>query len=86
MILVTGATGNVGGELVRALVRADDPYDVAAVGAEALTSGGHEGHSYRLSGPESLLPADRVAVLGRYLRFEGESDADARAENELPMH
>jgi uncharacterized protein YbjT (DUF2867 family) len=89
MILVTGATGNVGGELVRALVRADDPYDVAAVGAEALTSGGHEGHSYRLSGPESLLPADRVAVLarvlGRDLRFEGQSDADARAEMSATM-
>jgi uncharacterized protein YbjT (DUF2867 family) len=60
-----------------------DPYDVAAIAAEALTSGGHEGRSYRLSGPESLLPADRVAVLakvlGRDLRFEGQSDADARA-------
>ncbi len=60
-----------------------DPHDVAAVAAEALTSGGHEGRSYRLSGPESLLPADRVAVLakvlGRDLRFEGQSDADARA-------
>jgi uncharacterized protein YbjT (DUF2867 family) len=61
-----------------------DPYDVAAVSAEALTSGGHEGRSYRLSGPESLLPADRVAILanalGRDLRFEAQSDADARAE------
>jgi uncharacterized protein YbjT (DUF2867 family) len=66
-----------------------DPYDVAAVGAEVLTSGGHEGHSYRLSGPESLLPADRVAVLarvlGRDLRFEGQSDADARAEMSATM-
>jgi len=61
-----------------------DPYDVAAVAAEALTSGGHESRSYRLSGPESLLSADRVGVLakvlGRNLRFEGQSDADARAE------
>jgi hypothetical protein len=60
--------------------------DAARVGVEAQTSGGHKGRSYGLSGPESLLPADRVAKLGRYLRFEGESDADARAENELPMH
>lgn len=60
-----------------------DPYDVAAVSAAAL-AGGHEGRSYRLSGPESLLPADRVSVLarvlGRDLRFEAQSDADARAE------
>ena len=66
-----------------------DPHDVAAVAAEALTSGGHEGRSYRLSGPESLLPADRVAVLakvlGRDLRFEGQSDADARAEMSATM-
>lgn len=66
-----------------------DPHDVAAVAAEALTSGGHEGRSYRLSGPESLLPADRVAVLakvlGRDLRFEGQSDADARAEMTATM-
>jgi uncharacterized protein YbjT (DUF2867 family) len=61
-----------------------DPYDVAAVSALALTTRGHDGRSYRLSGPESLLPADRVRVLamvlGRDLRFEGQSDADARSE------
>lgn len=77
------------GDVVRApfpdvRVATIDPFDVAAVSARALTSKGHEGHSYRLSGPESLLPADRVAVLaevlGRDLRFEGQSDAEARAE------
>ena len=61
-----------------------DPYDVAAVSALALTSGDHEGNSYRLSGPDSLLPAERLAilakVLGRDLRFEGQSDEEARAE------
>jgi uncharacterized protein YbjT (DUF2867 family) len=77
------------GDVVRApfaevRVATIDPLDVAAVSAEALTSNGHEGRSYRLSGPESLLPADRVAVLaevlGRDLRFEAQSDAEARAE------
>lgn len=77
------------GDVVRApfgevRVATIDPLDVAAVSAQALTSNGHEGRSYRLSGPESLLPADRVAVLaevlGRDLRFEGQSDAEARAE------
>jgi uncharacterized protein YbjT (DUF2867 family) len=61
-----------------------DPEDIGAVAAAALTSDAHECQAYRLSGPESLLPADRVAilakVLGRELRFEGQSNEDARAE------
>ena len=61
-----------------------DPNDVAAVSARALTSSDHEGRSYRLSGPDALLPADRVRVLGevlgRKLRFEGQSDVEAREE------
>ena len=61
-----------------------DPRDVAAISARALTSSDHEGRSYRLSGPDSLLPADRVRtlgeVLGRELRFEGQSDVEAREE------
>jgi uncharacterized protein YbjT (DUF2867 family) len=66
-----------------------DPFDVAAVGAEALTSAVHEGRVYRLTGPEPLLPADQVrvlaAVLGRDLTFEGQSDAEARVEMEGTM-
>jgi uncharacterized protein YbjT (DUF2867 family) len=61
-----------------------DPRDIAAVAAVALTRDGHAGRSYRLSGPESLLAAERVAilgsVLGRDLRLEPQSDEDARAE------
>src|SRR5262245_7469980 len=61
-----------------------DPDDLGAVAAVALTSGEHEGRAYRLSGPESLLPADQVRivaeVLGRNVRFEPQSDAEARAE------
>lgn len=57
--------------------------------ATALTAGGHDGRSYRLSGPESLRPADRVAVLadvlGRKLRFEGQSHEEARAEMSRTM-
>ena len=82
------------GDLVRAPfarvpVATIDPYDVAAVSAEALTSPGHDGRSYRLSGPESLLPADRARmlgkVLGRELRFERQPDAEARAEMSATM-
>ena len=66
-----------------------DPDDLGVVAAAALTSPAHQGRAYRLSGPESLLPADRVAVLakvlGRELRFEAQSDADARAEMSAAM-
>jgi uncharacterized protein YbjT (DUF2867 family) len=44
-----------------------DPYDVAAVAARALLSNGHEGRIYRPTGPESMLPADQVRVLGTVL-------------------
>jgi uncharacterized protein YbjT (DUF2867 family) len=61
-----------------------DPDDLGAVAATALISSGHEGRAYRLSGPQSLLPADQVGilakVLGRDLRFEGQSDEEAKAE------
>ncbi|MFF3244887.1 NAD(P)H-binding protein [Streptomyces sp. NPDC002870] len=66
-----------------------DPWDIAAVAAAALRTVEHEGRVYALSGPESLLPADRVRilgeVLGRELRFEGQSDEEARAEMSTQM-
>jgi uncharacterized protein YbjT (DUF2867 family) len=66
-----------------------DPDDIGAVAAAALTSDAHHGRAYRLSGPESLGPADRVAiladVLGRELRFEGQSNEEARAEMSAAM-
>ena len=66
-----------------------DPADIAAVAAAALTTDRHEGHSYRVSGPESLLPAEQVAilaaVLGRDLRFEAQSDEEAHAEMSASM-
>ena len=61
-----------------------DPDDVAAVAAAALTSNEHEGRAYRLSGPETLLPEDRVAALGRVLdrdlHLQPLSNEEARAE------
>ena len=66
-----------------------DPADIAAVAAVALTTAGHDGQVYRLSGPQPLLPADRVRVLaevlGRPLRFEGRSDDEARVEMSQAM-
>jgi len=66
-----------------------DPADIAAVVAAALTTDRHEGTSYRVSGPESLLPGEQVAilakVLGRDLRFEPQSDEEAHAEMSASM-
>jgi uncharacterized protein YbjT (DUF2867 family) len=66
-----------------------DPADIGAVAAVALTSDAGDGRAYRLSGPEALTPADRVKilaeVLGRDLRFEGESNDEARAEMSATM-
>jgi uncharacterized protein YbjT (DUF2867 family) len=61
-----------------------DPADIAAVAATALTTTGHEGRVYQLSGPEPLTAGDRVAILGqalgRDLRFEAQTDEEARTE------
>lgn len=82
------------GDLVRVpfagvAAAAIDPADIAAVAALALTGDGHEGRIYELTGPDSLLPADQVAVLAkvldRDLRCEGLPDEEARAQMEATM-
>lgn len=59
-----------------------DPRDVARVAARALLSPEHGGRAYTLTGPESLRPADRVAVLaevlGRDLRAVGLTEEETR--------
>jgi len=66
-----------------------DPADIGAVTSKALTSDELEGRSLRLSGPQSLYPADRVRILGsalgRDLRFEAQSDETAREEMSAAM-
>jgi uncharacterized protein YbjT (DUF2867 family) len=61
-----------------------DPADIAGVAALALTAAGHAGQVYLPTGPQSLLPAEQVAiladVLGRDLRCEAQPDDEARAE------
>jgi uncharacterized protein YbjT (DUF2867 family) len=65
------------------------PDDLGAVAAAALTGEGHAGKAYPLTGPESLSPGERVAilaeVLGRDLRFQAQSDEEARAEMSRSM-
>jgi uncharacterized protein YbjT (DUF2867 family) len=65
-------------------VAANDPRDIAAVAAVALLADAPETRAYRITGPEALRPAERVAILGdvlqRALPFEPLSDEDARRE------
>jgi uncharacterized protein YbjT (DUF2867 family) len=41
-----------------------DPLDIAEVAVRVLTESGHSGHAYTLTGPESLLQAEQVRVIG----------------------
>ncbi len=67
----------------------NDPRDVAAAAAAALTTGDLDGRALHLSGPEALLPAEQVAVLadvlGREIGFRAQPDDEARAEMEGQM-
>jgi uncharacterized protein YbjT (DUF2867 family) len=66
-----------------------DPQDLGAVAASALRSDDHEGRVHVVSGPEALVPAERVrilgAALGRELRLETQSDDEARAQMSAQM-
>ncbi|MEU4746818.1 NAD(P)H-binding protein [Actinosynnema sp. NPDC023658] len=56
--------------------------DIAAVAATALTTDGHAGQTYTLTGPEAVTPRDKVRHLahatGRDLRFEELTPQQAR--------
>jgi uncharacterized protein YbjT (DUF2867 family) len=58
------------------------PRDIAAVAACALTSAGHEGEEYPLTGPEALSVREQVAILaaatGREIEYVPISDEAAR--------
>jgi uncharacterized protein YbjT (DUF2867 family) len=66
-----------------------DPDDLGAVAALTLRTADHEGQVYRLSGPQPLLPADRVAMLAgalsRDLRFDAWDDEEARVQMSATM-
>jgi uncharacterized protein YbjT (DUF2867 family) len=70
-------------------IATNDPRDVAAVAAASLTSGGYDGVAHRITGPEALLPAEQVAILGellgRELPFRAQPDDEARADMESRM-
>jgi uncharacterized protein YbjT (DUF2867 family) len=66
-----------------------DPADIAAVAAAALATGEHPGRTYSLTGPDSLLPAERLHILGRVLgrdlHLEPQSDEDAHEQMSQEM-
>jgi uncharacterized protein YbjT (DUF2867 family) len=66
-----------------------DPADIAEVAAVALIARHHEGRIYPVSGPQSLTPADQIAILGqalgRPLRYEAQPDDEARSEMSKSM-
>ncbi|GAA5094959.1 NAD(P)H-binding protein [Nocardia iowensis] len=59
-----------------------DEDDIASVAATVLTTDGHDGRTYRLSGPEALTPREMTGILGdllgRPLRFVEVEPAVAR--------
>jgi uncharacterized protein YbjT (DUF2867 family) len=61
-----------------------DPRDIASVAVAVLTSPGHEGKVYPLTGPAALSVAGQVAVIGRVLgrevAFVEQSENEARAD------
>ena len=97
-ILATGATGNVGTEVVRALAAAGHPVRALtrdSSAARALTEQEHAGRSYRLTGPQALRRTyldDQVTdvtaeLLGWSPRtFHERPQAHANEFGQLPFH
>jgi len=60
-----------------------DPYDIGAVAARVLTTAGHEGKIYELSGHALTgheIAADLAAALGRHVEFVDASDHEYRED------
>ncbi|HUE84584.1 MAG TPA: SDR family oxidoreductase [Vicinamibacterales bacterium] len=57
--------GTVYGALGDAAVPVIDPEDIAEAAGTVLTTPGHEGKAYELSGPEALTTAQQVDAIGR---------------------
>jgi uncharacterized protein YbjT (DUF2867 family) len=74
--------GRVYSALGEAAVPVIDPEDIAEAAAIVLTTPGHEGKAYELSGPEALTTAQQVEaigrVIGRDLKFLSVPDDAAR--------
>jgi uncharacterized protein YbjT (DUF2867 family) len=76
----TGVVRWVYGEMGRSLI---DERDIADVSVHVLTTPGHEGEVYELTGPETLTQVEQVraigAAVGRDVRWEEIPAGEARA-------
>ena len=85
----TGVVRDIGGDRPSTPI---DERDIAAVAVRALLDDGHASRTYLLSGPEELTAVERLRilgeVLGRGIRFEEESLAEARERMlaRMPAH
>lgn len=74
--------GTVYGALGEAALPVIDPEDIAEVAATVLSTPGHAGKAYDLTGPEALTTAQQVSilgeVLGRQLKYVNVPDSAAR--------
>ena len=61
-----------------------DPRDVGAAAAAVVTTAGHDGRTYELTGPEAItyaqLAAELSAAVGREIRFIDVPDEDAKEQ------
>ncbi|KAG1715560.1 NAD(P)H azoreductase [Nymphon striatum] len=77
------ADGNFYAPLGNAALSQVDIHDVAAVAAQVLTSDGHVGKTYQLTGPEALTSAEQAALLstasGKDISFIDVPQADYAA-------
>jgi uncharacterized protein YbjT (DUF2867 family) len=62
--------GTVYGALGETAVPVIDPEDIAEAAATVLTTPGHEGKAYELSGPQALTTAQQVEAIGRVIGKE----------------
>jgi uncharacterized protein YbjT (DUF2867 family) len=79
-VLVLGASGTLALPLGQARINLVDARDSAAVAVAALTSAGHEGQTYAISGPEALtfteVAAKLTATAGRTFTYVPLSEAE----------
>ncbi|HEY4020634.1 MAG TPA: NAD(P)H-binding protein [Pseudonocardiaceae bacterium] len=77
------ATGEFSFPLVNAPISFVDAGDVADVAAHVLTTSGHDGRTYDITGPQALTYPEAAEVfsdvLGKPVRYVGRSDDEARA-------
>ncbi|MEV4603833.1 NmrA family NAD(P)-binding protein [Amycolatopsis sp. NPDC049253] len=77
------AAGEFGFPAITAPISFLDAADIARVAARVLTTAGHDGRTYTLTGPAALTCAEAAevfsTVLGRPVRYRGLPDDEARA-------